>query len=86
MVLTLCTLMYHCELSTENEKLKEKNNNLTNQLDQEKRDYAERITTLEKEKDEKLKRETENLIQEKNEARNETKQVRKKMDDTQVKY
>ena len=78
--------MYHCELSTENEKLKEKNNNLTNQLDQEKRDYAERITTLEKEKDEKLKRETENLIQEKNEARNETKQVRKKMDDTQVKY
>ena len=72
------------KLTTENEKLKRNNNELLNQLSQEKRDHVERIKTLEKEKDEKLKRETDNLVQEKNEARNELKQVRKEKDYTQV--
>ena len=73
-------------LTTEVEKLTKKNNELTIQLDQRERDYAERIKILEKEKDEKLKRETENLTHEKNEFKNEVKHVRKGNDDLQVKY
>ena len=73
------------KLTSENEKLQMNNNELTNQLSQEKREHNEKLKTLEKEKDEKLKRETENLTQEKNEAWNELKKVRKEKDVTQVK-
>jgi hypothetical protein len=73
------------KLKSENEILRINNNKLTNQLSQEKEEHNEKLKTLEKEKDEKLKRETENLTQEKNEAWNEFKKVRKEKDVTQVK-
>ena len=73
------------KLTSENANLRINNNKLTSQLSQEQEEHNVKLKTLEKEKDEKLKRETENLTQEKNEAWNELKKVRKEKDITQVK-